>query len=341
MQQRIEWIDIAKGIGMLMVIAGHTISLRYCYPLYAFHMPLFFFLSGLVFKDKNEGLWSYIGRITNNLLKPWCVMLFISFLVCLLIPDWREQLSLKSIAADLYTANTNIFQNSSLWYLICFYFVLIMFYFVDKIKRTYFTISLFILFAIAILWIKKTLCVLPLPFHRLPFKIDSALIALVFFSIAYWNKNFFLKIYTKKIKIILLVLLLAVTMLFAFFNGWSNVNSLDFGKIKLLYYIIAMMGISVTCMLSQWLSSSRLYWFKNILIFYGKNSLLIFGFQSLFIRLYMYIINTFQDNELALKMYEFTSYHQIVSFFIVSFVTSPMVVIFFQYLKKRNINLLK
>ena len=47
---RLEWIDKAKGIGIILVILGHTI----CPPnikfwLYSFHMPLFFFLSGYVF----------------------------------------------------------------------------------------------------------------------------------------------------------------------------------------------------------------------------------------------------------------------------------------------------
>lgn len=48
--KRIEWIDISKGLGMLLVIAGHTIALKYSSILYTFHMPLFFFLSGLVAK---------------------------------------------------------------------------------------------------------------------------------------------------------------------------------------------------------------------------------------------------------------------------------------------------
>ena len=51
MKQRINWIDWAKSICMFLVIIGHT---HIQYPdfytkqlIYAFHMPLFFFLSGL------------------------------------------------------------------------------------------------------------------------------------------------------------------------------------------------------------------------------------------------------------------------------------------------------
>ena len=65
MDNRIEWIDIAKGIGIILVIAGHCFYLGYSYPLYAFHMSLFFLLSGLLFKDKNEGFVDFFKSKTN------------------------------------------------------------------------------------------------------------------------------------------------------------------------------------------------------------------------------------------------------------------------------------
>lgn len=59
--QRVEWVDYAKGIGIFLVVLGHTIRgllnssivdssitvARIDGWIYAFHMPLFFFLSGL------------------------------------------------------------------------------------------------------------------------------------------------------------------------------------------------------------------------------------------------------------------------------------------------------
>ena len=60
---RLEWIDIAKGVGIILVVVGHTgrgLSAVY-FPdgtgflqsmdkaIYAFHMPLFFLLSGITF----------------------------------------------------------------------------------------------------------------------------------------------------------------------------------------------------------------------------------------------------------------------------------------------------
>ena len=52
--KRIEWLDIAKGIGILLVILGHCLNInqRSFHLIFTFHMPLFFLLSGYVFKDK-------------------------------------------------------------------------------------------------------------------------------------------------------------------------------------------------------------------------------------------------------------------------------------------------
>ena len=44
--ERIEWIDEAKGIGIVLVMLGHCyLHRKFCFWFYAFHMPLFFILS--------------------------------------------------------------------------------------------------------------------------------------------------------------------------------------------------------------------------------------------------------------------------------------------------------
>ena len=54
MSQRDITIDIAKGIGIFLVVLGHVpIPMWLVTPIYMFHMPLFFFLSGM-FVHLNE-----------------------------------------------------------------------------------------------------------------------------------------------------------------------------------------------------------------------------------------------------------------------------------------------
>lgn len=92
MNKRIEWIDVAKGITIILVMIGHYVSYgsQIRNFIFAFHMPLFFILSGYTFKfldDKKEilkktkkeiirfllpaFLLTIIGQITIKLLWNW------------------------------------------------------------------------------------------------------------------------------------------------------------------------------------------------------------------------------------------------------------------------------
>ena len=51
--ERLSWLDVLKGIGIILVAIGHIYSNRTVFNwLYSFHMPLFFFAAGLVYKEK-------------------------------------------------------------------------------------------------------------------------------------------------------------------------------------------------------------------------------------------------------------------------------------------------
>ena len=339
MKKRIDWIDIAKGIGMMLVIAGHTISLRYSTPIYAFHMPLFFFLSGLVFKDRKDHFLLFLKKIFKSLLKPWMVMLLISFFVCILIPQWREEITMRAVLTDLYTSNTNIFQNSSLWYLVCYFFMLLVWFFSHKLFEGRYGNYNLVAYALVLLFLPEVMKMAGIPLGRLPFKIDTAMVALVFFVIAFRYKGkvmaFVEGFHSRALLLVLCVIAAALCVL----NGWSNINSLDFGRIRLCYYPIALLSIAAVLAVSKQIALSDMTWLKSSLIFYGRNSLIVFGFQSLFIRLYLLFFNNVQS--LSMQLYaDNPMTHQIGSFLVVTFIASPLVVYSVLALRKRNINIL-
>ncbi len=75
---RIAWIDIAKGLGILLIVLGHNDLAAYHPTLhkfvYSFHIPLFFFLSGLFFRPQRtftETVW----RRFHTLLRPYLFVL--------------------------------------------------------------------------------------------------------------------------------------------------------------------------------------------------------------------------------------------------------------------------
>ena len=84
MQQRIEYIDIAKGIGILLVYIGHcskgTPNISSLIEwIYAFHMPLFFFISGLLFPNKKISAITFYRNKFASLVIPYILFTIIHY----------------------------------------------------------------------------------------------------------------------------------------------------------------------------------------------------------------------------------------------------------------------
>lgn len=78
---RIEGIDVAKGIGILLVVSGHLCGPGGTAPgwlgafqriIYQFHVPLFFFLSGMFFRE-TEGWGGFLRKKIRRLYVPFVV----------------------------------------------------------------------------------------------------------------------------------------------------------------------------------------------------------------------------------------------------------------------------
>lgn len=87
-QKRVEWIDIARGLGILFVIIGHTMTTpircasnctyMIYYVIYFFHMPFMFYLSGRtfgMFQEKNLKMSGkqWIQKKWSALMVPYIV----------------------------------------------------------------------------------------------------------------------------------------------------------------------------------------------------------------------------------------------------------------------------
>lgn len=83
MRNRNYWLDIAKGIAITLMVAGHTpIPSVMSHFIYAFHMPLFFISSGLVSNYEKYSLVDYIKHKSYTLLLPFVCY---STIVCVLM----------------------------------------------------------------------------------------------------------------------------------------------------------------------------------------------------------------------------------------------------------------
>ena len=69
---RIEWIDIFKGLAIILVVVGHATGLFSTY-IYQFHVAAFFFISGWVAKlDEGSLLIEIYKKVCYNIM--YCTM---------------------------------------------------------------------------------------------------------------------------------------------------------------------------------------------------------------------------------------------------------------------------
>lgn len=68
--KRLSWLDVLKGIGIILVVVGHIYSNnRINHWIYSFHMPLFFLTAGWVYKEKT--ILIDIKRRIQNIIIPY------------------------------------------------------------------------------------------------------------------------------------------------------------------------------------------------------------------------------------------------------------------------------
>ena len=124
--QRICFIDILKGILILFVILGHVLlgtleSNLLRYIIYAFHMPLFFSISGYLLNYKKLREISFIA-----LVKKYIFRIIIPFFIAFVFFNAFIFLS-KGYIAGLYY---------HLWFIPCYLYCIFTFWILSKISKS-------------------------------------------------------------------------------------------------------------------------------------------------------------------------------------------------------------
>lgn len=119
MSKRIEYIDIARGIGILLVVLAHN-DFGYISPyghevIYSFHMPLFFFLSGYFIKT-NIPFLEFVKKRFHSLLKPFLFTLFMIYFTSVSFEKMAFGTALRRIVKSLYGTGVYI-DWVQLWFL--------------------------------------------------------------------------------------------------------------------------------------------------------------------------------------------------------------------------------
>ena len=123
---RLEWVDAAKGLGIVLVIAGHVWTSGPARDaIYAFHMPLFFLLAGYV--GKPRPMMDYMRRQGRSLLVPYIAFLLTIAAIDQLLERARGHLpifrSWEQAAHDLLVGGAELSGPFTIfWFIPCLFF---------------------------------------------------------------------------------------------------------------------------------------------------------------------------------------------------------------------------
>ena len=125
--QRIVWLDIAKALGIVAIVLGHTIQgglvKKY---VYSFHVPMFFFLQGITFsvtKMEKRPFPAYLKHRAKSMLIPYYFFAVISTLAVLTASVFITPPAEANISPSIQLFSEILFgycdANRPLWFIPC------------------------------------------------------------------------------------------------------------------------------------------------------------------------------------------------------------------------------
>jgi polysaccharide biosynthesis protein PslL len=117
--RRIVYLDIAKGIGILLVVMAHNdlaaVSLFLYRFIYSFHMPLFFFLSGY-FLNTSAPFLNFLWKRFNTILKPYLFTILLIYITSVSFSNMSFKTALGRMGKAMYASGLYI-DWVQLWFL--------------------------------------------------------------------------------------------------------------------------------------------------------------------------------------------------------------------------------
>ena len=275
-EQRAEWIDVVRGLGMLCVILGHISSPLKPY-IYSFHMPYFFILSGFLFKP---GIKDYTTKLFKRLIIPYFILCLINLIIQSIIQF--QSLGIYSISNYLFGivwsyGTTKYMPNCSpLWFLTCLFISLVLFnYIYSKLYGIkYFIVIWFLFFAGIYLGNLLNYFVLPLPWN-----VDIALVALSFIALGreIRKKNIIQTICSSRLlgAFIAILIIIWYQMVIINIDPHIDFDARNYGNYLAMFVGSIALSFAVICIVVQMHFVNR----NKVLIFLGQHTIFLMGFD--------------------------------------------------------------
>lgn len=270
-------IDVVKGVGIILMVIGHTDS-PFTKVIYGFHMPLFFIISGYLY---NINKWNKLGikQLAEKRFRDYIIPYFILGAINLFLNAVSEFLNMGfSIELLLSTikhgfwiiysyGSINKMPNCTpLWFLPALFISYLYFYTIIK-KNLRCQILLCICYTILYRILINFITI------QFPWHMETALIGAVMMYFGMLLKKFN---FIKRCSVSIILLVMTIGLIGIKFNSRVDMNPNRVGNYILFW--IGALGVSIGIL---YLGVKYL---KNIkfLSFLGQNTILIIGFNYFF-----------------------------------------------------------
>ena len=179
-QYRINWVDWAKAIAIYAVVLGHVS--RNSDPLWTievanigrkFHVPLFFFVSGYLFRVKDNNFKDFVWNSGKSLIVPY---LFFNLVSAAILWKFQSPEVYQNGFYGFLLVNGHAFAGPA-WFLIVLFLIRLIAYGIEKLKSPLVQWGLIILMMVVSAVLPFKICM----------GVSSALISFPFF---FWGEQF-------------------------------------------------------------------------------------------------------------------------------------------------------
>ena len=276
-KSRIEWLDVAKGIGIILVLVCHSIDKNtYMWNMITlFHMPLFYLISGYLFKEEKTIV--FLKKKILSLYIPFVCFSLVAYFSSTIIGT--ENLSLSSVFKILLMYKVPGILGAA-WFLCTLFYSEIIIHLclrLFKIKLNHIIIALFFVS----LGIIGFTCLLPMFLSRV-------LIAVFFIYLGYISKSIDFKRLASRYLLIILWIVGLLTICLCSIKYYSSYSSNIFPNI-IVSIVNSIVGSCLIISFSFFICK-RTIRIKAIISYLGKNTIGIVFFQFIGFRIINVII---------------------------------------------------
>lgn len=285
MNQRYEYLDIAKGMGILAVVWAHILTVGWSHRfIYAFHMPLFFFISGYLFNSaKFPSFKAFFLKRSKRLLVPYAIYSVVTWGI------WAAFRYVTGAEVESYwmpLLQTFIAQgsgaffvhNSPLWFIPCLFAVEIMYFFICRAGEIR---GLMICVLVALCGVLLSHEYGDAYLMMLPWNLDAAFYALPFYALAnVWRKHMSHQQLMQSVAqhwvltFMVTILLFGGVAYLAMNFGECSMGSSSYQCSEGIFFIRALLGCLAVVLLSALISIVKPFrLFRQAMIWCGANSL--------------------------------------------------------------------